>query len=54
MLESCASGPGYAYAGDCGDRDFDGDADVDQSDFAVFQRCYSGENVPADPNGGEP
>jgi len=38
----------------CESKDFDHDLDVDQSDFAVFQRCYSGENVPADPNGGEP
>jgi hypothetical protein len=49
-FEACASGSGYAYAGDCDDRDFDHDADVDQSDFAAFQRCYSGSDVPADPN----
>ena len=30
--------------------DFDGDCDVDQSDFAIFQRCLSGPDVPADPN----
>ena len=24
--------------------------DADQSDFAVFQRCFSSENVPADLN----
>lgn len=29
--------------------DFDTDGDVDQSDFGIFQRCYSGENNPADP-----
>ena len=28
--------------------DLDGDAN--QSDFAIPQRCYSGENVPGDPN----
>ncbi|NLE59425.1 MAG: hypothetical protein GX616_13770 [Planctomycetes bacterium] len=27
--------------------DSDKDGDVDQIDFGVFQRCYSGENVPA-------
>ncbi len=26
-----------------------GGCDVDQSDFGIFQRCYSGEDVPADP-----
>jgi len=30
--------------------DFDNDTDVDQSDFSVFQRCYSGEDVAGDPN----
>jgi hypothetical protein len=30
--------------------DFDRDGDVDQSDYAVFQRCFSGPSVPADPN----
>jgi hypothetical protein len=29
--------------------DFDEDGDVDQLDFAVLQRCYSGENLLADP-----
>jgi len=30
--------------------DFDEDNDVDQSDFGSFQRCYSGEGNPAEPN----
>jgi hypothetical protein len=30
--------------------DFDRDGDVDAIDFAAFQRCYSGENNPANPN----
>jgi hypothetical protein len=30
--------------------DLDHDGDVDQSDFGIFQRCYSGEGNPADPN----
>jgi hypothetical protein len=30
--------------------DFDNDNDVDQNDFAIFQRCYSGMDNPADPN----
>jgi hypothetical protein len=29
--------------------DLDHDGDVDQSDFGIFQRCYSGEGKPADP-----
>ena len=49
-FEVCASGPGYAFDGDCEDRDFDSDDDVDQADFAVFQRCYSGSDIPANPN----
>ncbi len=28
--------------------DYDGDSDVDQLDFAVFQGCVSGDGVPAD------
>ncbi|MEP0842594.1 MAG: FG-GAP repeat protein [Phycisphaerae bacterium] len=30
--------------------DFDRDGDVDMTDFGLFQRCLSGEGVPADPN----
>jgi hypothetical protein len=30
--------------------DFNGDGDVDQDDFGILQRCYSGSDVPADPN----
>jgi len=30
--------------------DLDHDGDVDQADFGIFQRCYSGEGVPAKPN----
>jgi len=30
--------------------DFDVDTDVDQDDFATWQRCYSGQDNPADPN----
>ena len=30
--------------------DFDTDSDVDQDDFGIFQRCYSGSGNPADPN----
>ena len=30
--------------------DFDHDGDVDIDDYGIFQRCYSGNDVPADPN----
>lgn len=30
--------------------DFDADQDIDESDFGVFQRCYSGSTQVADPN----
>ena len=49
VFESCASGPGIPYGGDCGMSDFDDDGDVDQSDFAVVQQCYGGQGVLADP-----
>jgi len=39
-----------AYSGVCAKADFDADNDVDQSDFGIFQRCYSGAGKPADPN----
>lgn len=32
--------------------DFDADQDIDQSDFGIFQRCYSGSTQIADPNCG--
>jgi hypothetical protein len=36
-LHACMSGPGAAYAGDCGCVDFDSDGDVDLADYAAFQ-----------------
>ncbi|MDM8005332.1 MAG: right-handed parallel beta-helix repeat-containing protein [Phycisphaerae bacterium] len=51
QFEACATGPGISQSGDvCAKAKVDGDDDVDQIDFAITQRCYSGENVPADPN----
>ncbi len=63
IFEICATGPGVPYAVDgvppeCGPSkdspahiaaDLDADGDVDQLDFAILQRCYRGENEPADP-----
>jgi hypothetical protein len=31
-------------------KDFGDENDIDQSDFGSFQRCHSGEDIPADPN----
>ncbi len=50
LFEACASGPAVLLASSCENRDFDGDNDADQADFGIIQRCYSGENNPADPN----
>ncbi len=49
---ACESGPAIPHAGgeSCQRADVDVDGDVDQDDFGVCQRCYSGENNPADPN----
>ncbi|NLE60131.1 MAG: S8 family serine peptidase [Planctomycetes bacterium] len=41
---TCASAPGVTAATGCDDKDLDADGDVDQADFAVLQRCYSGMN----------
>ncbi|MEW6200202.1 MAG: hypothetical protein AB1601_16240 [Planctomycetota bacterium] len=48
-LAACWSGPGVPSAGHCRDGDLDGDDDVDLTDFASFQRCYSGAGNLADP-----
>jgi len=34
----------------CETKDFDGDGDVDLSDFGAFQHCYSGAGIPVDFN----
>ncbi|UCC99837.1 MAG: hypothetical protein JSW66_08120, partial [Phycisphaerales bacterium] len=48
---SCNSGPKIPQTDlDCRDADLDSDGDVDLSDFGLLQRCYSGENNPADPD----
>jgi hypothetical protein len=45
----CISGPQVQPAIGCQSADLDQDNDVDQSDFGLFQRCYSGQNTPANP-----
>jgi hypothetical protein len=51
LFAAGASGPGVPHDGSLNTRaaDIDGDGDVDQQDFGVFQRCSNG-NDPADPN----
>jgi hypothetical protein len=49
-FKSCALGPGVPQTtAECLDADFDGDADNDQADFAVLQRCWSGTQAVPDP-----
>ena len=41
----------YIVSVNVGSRfDGDGDGDVDQADFGLFQDCHSGPDIPADPN----
>lgn len=45
----CFTGPTIqTIAGQCGDMDFDEDDDIDQLDFGVLQRCFSGTGIPFD------
>jgi len=48
-LDACASGPANLVTSGCLHADLDQDGDIDQFEFAVWQRCFSGDNVPADP-----
>jgi hypothetical protein len=50
ILEACATGPGIGPPPrGCASVDLDGDQDVDQLDFGIFQVCLSGPGSPADP-----
>lgn len=50
-FEACRTAPGViTTTGGCERMDIDYDGDVDQEDFAVLQRCFSGADIPADPN----
>lgn len=49
-FEACLAGPGISLAGGCTTKDLDRDTDGDLADFATVQRCFNGQNHPADPN----
>jgi hypothetical protein len=50
-FEACATGPGITaeLSFECKCMDLNNDDAIDQTDFAVFQRCYSGSVDPVDP-----
>lgn len=49
-FSACMSGAGVAQNDpNCSMARMDGDSDVDQADFGLFQRCISGENEPVAP-----
>ena len=57
MCVSCRANVPYSEIfTDSGWADFDGDGDVDQSDFGLFQGCFSGDYLVSNPecfvNGG--
>ena len=51
LLASCRTRDAVPHNGSplCQAADFDHDNDVDLNDFGVYQRCYSGTNIPASP-----
>jgi hypothetical protein len=49
VFSPCFSGPTIPYTDGRALADLDGDDGVDQSDFGILQRCYSGAGNPANP-----
>lgn len=47
--EQCRTAPGESPLPDCDHLDGNEDGDVDMTDFAWFQRCFSGSETPAEP-----
>ena len=45
LFEICAAGPNVPLTPQCLSKDLDADQDADSSDFAVWQRCYSGNEL---------
>jgi len=52
VMTICGSGPKDIASPACRNAGFDLDADldVDVADFAIFQRCFSGAGIPANPD----
>lgn len=51
MLMDCAAGPQVlVLTPSCSDEDMNGDGFIDMLDFAAWQRCYSGQDIPGDPD----
>jgi hypothetical protein len=52
LLGSCKTRDRVRHSGTnlCRVADLDDDNDVDPNDFGIYQRCYSGANVPAEPS----
>lgn len=48
IFTDCAAGPGMPLVPDCDGAQLDGDSDLDQADFAIFQRCWTGDTMLAD------
>lgn len=47
LFVDCAAGPMLPIPEGCTTFNLDGDNDIDQDDFGIFQRCFSGDgNVP--------
>lgn len=44
----CVTGPGVAVTPECVDTLLDSDGDLDQTDFGIFQQCWTG-GAPSDP-----
>lgn len=42
QFTDCFSGPKIPFAPTCKDYDLDTDGDIDQADFGIVQKCYSG------------
>ncbi len=42
QFQACVSGPGGGIAPECATFDFDGDGDVDNADFRLFQLAFTG------------
>ena len=54
LMIECVSGPTTATVSpECDHLDGDQDGDIDMRDYARFQRCFSGDDITADPTCGQ-